>query len=59
MRRFVHISSGREYSVMRDDVVCATNGPQDQQIMVLYTDSTLWFVREREEFMQKFRETTT
>lgn len=58
MKKFKHLKTGNPYEVIREDVINCTNA-NDHQIMVLYKRSDcpeLIFVREKEEFYQKFEE---
>jgi hypothetical protein len=57
-KSFKHLKTGNIYEMVRDDVINCTNA-NDEQIMVLYkrTDKpNLIFVREKNEFYQKFKE---
>jgi hypothetical protein len=54
--KFRHLKTGNIYEMVRDDVINCTNA-NDEQIMVLYKRADkpdLIFVREKEEFYQKF-----
>ena len=58
MREFRHLKTGNPYIMVRDDVINCTNA-NDHQTMVLYRRPDypeLIFVREKEEFYQKFEE---
>jgi len=48
----IHLKTGNTYYVL-DNVLNCTN-KSDGQKMVLYTDGTTLFVREKEEFWNKF-----
>jgi hypothetical protein len=48
-----HLKSGKTYTIVNDSVINATNKNNDE-LMVLYTDDTRFFVRECEEFFEKF-----
>ncbi len=55
---FKHLKTGNIYYVIRDDVINCTNA-NDDQIMVMYRRDDLpdkVFVREKNEFFQKFEE---
>ncbi len=57
-KKFLHIKTGDTYEMLRDDVINCTNA-NDHQTMVLYKRDgypDLIFVREKEEFYQKFKE---
>jgi hypothetical protein len=57
-KQFKHLKTGNIYQMVRDDVINCTNA-NDDQIMVLYRREDcpeLIFVREKEEFYQKFEE---
>lgn len=57
-RKFKHLKTGNIYYLVRDDVINCTNANSEQK-MVLYRksgESNLIFVREKEEFFQKFEE---
>ena len=57
-KKFKHLKTGNTYEMVRDDVINCTNA-NDDQIMVLYKRPDypdLIFVREKEEFYQKFEE---
>lgn len=49
----VHKKTGNEYSIISEEVINCTNA-QDEQQMVLYTRKGMLFVREKEEFEEKF-----
>lgn len=56
--KFKHLKTGDTYEMVRDDVINCTNA-NDHQTMVLYKRDgfpDLIFVREKEEFYQKFQE---
>ncbi len=56
--KFKHLKTGNTYEMIRDDVKNCTNA-NDGQTMVLYKRDgfpDLIFVREKEEFYQKFEE---
>jgi len=55
VKQFKNIKTGRVYYVIDDNVVNATNR-DDGKRMVLYARDKQWFVREYEEFNQKFEE---
>lgn len=58
MTKFEHLKTGNTYEMLRDDVINCTNA-NDYQTMVLYKRPEypeLIFVREKEEFYNKFRE---
>lgn len=58
MKKFEHIKTGNIYEMVRDDVINCTNA-NDDQVMVLYKRPEypdLIFVREKNEFFQKFKE---
>lgn len=58
MRKFKHLKTGNMYEMIREDVINCTNA-NDHQIMVLYKRDgypDLIFVREKQEFYQKFQE---
>ena len=56
----IHIKTGNKYFVINDGIINATNA-NDGQLMVLYSgkrrgsDSMGVFVRERSEFLEKFK----
>ena len=50
--KFKNKKKGTEYIYLGDCINCTNS--QDGQLMCLYTDGELIFVREKEEFMQKF-----
>ena len=55
-KKYKHLKTGNIYEVIRDDVLNCTNA-NDEQIMVLYKNEQspeLFFVREKNEFLQKF-----
>ena len=55
---FKHLKTGNIYEMLRDDVINCTNA-NDDQIMVMYKREDLpdlIFVREKNEFYQKFEE---
>ena len=57
-KKFKHLKTGNTYEMIRDDVKNCTNA-SDGQTMVLYKRDgfpDLIFVREKEEFYQKFEE---
>lgn len=57
--KYTHIKTGNPYELIRDDVINCTNA-NDHQIMVLYKRPDypdLIFVREKNEFQQKFKKT--
>ena len=57
-KNFKHLKTGNTYEMIRDDVKNCTNA-NDGQTMVLYKRDgfpDLIFVREKEEFYQKFEE---
>ena len=57
-KKFKHLKTGDTYEMIRDDVKNCTNS-NDKQIMVLYKRDgypDLIFVREKDEFYQKFQE---
>ncbi len=57
-KKFKHLKTGNTYEMIRDDVKNCTNA-NDGQTMVLYKRDgfpDLIFVREKEEFYQKFEE---
>lgn len=57
-KQFKHLKTGNTYEMVRDDVINCTNANNDQ-VMVLYKRADLpnmIFVREKEEFYQKFEE---
>ena len=56
-KKFKHLKTGDTYFMLRDDVINCTNA-NDHQTMVLYRREgypELIFVREKEEFFQKFK----
>lgn len=56
-KKCIHIKTGNTYEMLRDDVINCTNA-NDHQTMVLYKRPEfpeLIFVREKEEFFQKFK----
>ena len=56
MQKFRHLKTGNTYEMIRDDVINCTNA-NDHQTMVPYKPPDypdLIFVREKEEFFQKF-----
>jgi len=48
-----HNKTGNLYEILGEVKNC-TNGPTDGQIMILYKNESLFFVREKKEFYQKF-----
>ena len=57
-KKFLHLKTGDTYEMLRDDVINCTNA-NDHQTMVLYKRDgypDLIFIREKEEFYQKFKE---
>lgn len=57
MQKYEHLKTGNIYELVRDDVINCTNA-NSEQIMVLYKNPQhpdLIFVREKEEFFQKFK----
>ena len=57
-KKFKHLKTGNTYEMIRDDLKNCTNA-NDGQTMVLYKRDgfpDLIFVREKEEFYQKFEE---
>lgn len=50
--KFVHKKTGKVYTVVGSAIDC-TNSRADTEL-VLYTDGEKWFVREPQEFFQKF-----
>jgi hypothetical protein len=54
MNTFIHNKTGKKYRVLCEVINC-TNGDNDEQLMILYMNSEgKVFVREKEEFMNKF-----
>ncbi len=57
-KKFKHIKTGNIYEMLRDDVINCTNA-NSEEIMVLYINEQhkdKIFVREKNEFYQKFQE---
>lgn len=55
--KYKHLKTGNIYYLLRDDVINCTNA-NDHQTMVLYKRDgypDLIFVREKEEFFEKFK----
>ena len=50
----IHLKTGNEYTVLGEVRNCTNN--RDGEVMVLYSSSAGMFVREKQEFWQKFRE---
>ncbi|TGL61950.1 hypothetical protein EHQ58_04920 [Leptospira ognonensis] len=48
-----HLKTGNLYEILGEAKNC-TNGPTDGQTMMIYKNETLVFVREKNEFYEKF-----
>ena len=48
-----HLKTGKHYYVIRDDLIQCTNGCEGEKY-VMYSDGIRMYVREFEEFHQKF-----
>lgn len=58
IEKWYNLKTGKVYQVMNKEVINCTNGPNDQQKMVLYTDSSnMYFVREYIQFVTNFTRT--
>lgn len=60
IKKYKHLKTGDTYEMVRDDVINCTNA-NDHQTMVLYKRDgypDLIFVREKNEFLQKFEAIT-
>lgn len=55
MKAFVHTKTGNIYYLVADNVIDCTNS-RDNTTCVLYTRDGKLFVRERNEFYNKFKE---
>lgn len=55
MKKYTHIKTGNIYNIFDMNIINATN-KDNNKIMVLYTDNKQIFVREKQEFLKKFKE---
>ena len=54
-KSFINIKNNKEYTLLFDEVINATNSSSKQE-MSLYTDGKKLYVRDNSEFEEKFKE---
>ena len=54
MKRFKHKKTGNTYILLNDDLIECTNGREDKRYCLYVNIAGMTFVREAEEFYQKF-----
>lgn len=51
---YINKKTGKKYKIINTNVIDATNGRENEECMVLYSDSSGIYVRKESEFYQKF-----
>lgn len=52
--RFIHKKTGNTYFLLNDDLIECTNGREEKKYCLYVNIEGMLFVRERDEFYQKF-----